>query len=146
VCHWLCEIFNITSQSRHLQFFTIACLVSTTSTGLLHSLEECCSLGSAFSVGFVTASIVEIGDLSSVSAETYYFLTLLVDADISSEPLFARDPFSSNSPPCGALRLQAHGNRIIGIPIPDLALASDNVVSNMPSAICHSRPFVNAQT
>lgn len=48
------------------------------------------------SSSFVTASVVEIGDPSSASAEAYYTpLTLHVDVDITPEPLFADDPFSS---------------------------------------------------
>jgi hypothetical protein len=45
---------------------------------------------------FVSASVVEIGDPTSASAEAYYTpLTFHVDVDISPEPLFASDPFSS---------------------------------------------------
>ncbi len=45
---------------------------------------------------FVTASVVEIGDPTSASAEAYYApMTLHVDVDVTPEPLFPSDPFLS---------------------------------------------------
>jgi hypothetical protein len=50
-----------------------------------------CSSGS-----FVTESVVEIGDPTSASAEECYApMSLHVDLDITSEPLFPSDPFVS---------------------------------------------------
>jgi hypothetical protein len=48
------------------------------------------------SSGSITTSVVEIGDPSSASAEACYApVTLHVDVDITPEPLFLGDPFSS---------------------------------------------------
>lgn len=45
---------------------------------------------------FVTASVVEIGDPTSATAEACYApMTLHVDLDIAPEPLFASDPIFS---------------------------------------------------
>jgi hypothetical protein len=49
------------------------------------------------SASFVTASVVEIGDPTSASAEACYApMTLRLDVDIAREPLFPSDPVLSS--------------------------------------------------